>query len=90
MNTNIDTAHALAVIIAWLDKLHREGKLPAGFPLEAVKEAIALVMLNNTFAWEDLRFLHLLGTAMGTSAACMWASIYFAVHESPTYPPPQI
>ena len=54
MYTNIDTAHALVVITAWLDKLHREGKLPAGFPLEPVKEAMALVMLNNTFAWGDL------------------------------------
>ena len=82
MYTNIDTAHALEVIIAWLDKLHREGKLPAGFPLEAVKEVMSLVMLNKTFAWGDLRFLQLLRTAMGTSAVYMWAIIYFTVHES--------
>ena len=25
-------------------------------------------------------FLQLLGTVMGTSAACVWAAVYFAVH----------
>ena len=32
-------------------------------------------------------FLQLLGTAMGTSAACMWATIYFATHEINTLIP---
>ena len=87
MYTNIDTEHALEVIGKWLDKLYREGKLPRDFPLEAVKEAMAIVMRNNTFEWGDLRFLQLIGTAMGTSAACMWATIYFGVHESTTLMP---
>ena len=38
-------------------------------------------MFNNIFSWGDSYFLKLLGTAMGTSAACIWATIYFAVHE---------
>jgi len=71
MYTNIDTTHALHVICIWLDSID----LPEGFPLEAVKEAMALVMRNNICEWGDLYFLHLLGTAMGTSAACMWAMI---------------
>ena len=83
MYTNIDTAHALLIIGIWLDSLD----LPEGFPLEAVKEAMALVMRNNIFEWGDLYFLQLLGTAMGTSAACMWATIYFAVHEIGTIIP---
>ena len=83
MYTNIDTAHALLVIGLWLDSID----LPEGFPLEAVKEAMALVMKNNIFEWGDLYFLQLLGTAMGTSAACMWATIYFAVHEMGTIIP---
>ena len=32
-------------------------------------------------------FLQLLGTAMGTSAACMWATIYFTCHEIMTLIP---
>ena len=46
-----------------------------------------LVMRNNIFVFGDLYFLQLLGTAMGTSAACMWATIYFAVHEASTLIP---
>ena len=42
---------------------------------------MALVMRNNIFEWGDLYFLQLLGTPMGTSATCMWATIYFAIHE---------
>jgi len=80
MYTNIDTDHAIEVIGVWLDSLKSE--LPRDYPLEAVKEAMELVMRNNLFEWGDMFFLQLLGTAMGTSAACMWATIYFAVHES--------
>ena len=71
MYTNIDTKHALEIICKWLDKLNRDGLLPRNFPLAAVKEAMALIMLNNVFEWGDLYFLQLLGTAMGTSVACM-------------------
>jgi hypothetical protein len=56
-------------------------KLPNNFPTEAVIEAITIVMKNNIFVWGDLHFLQLCGTAMGTSSACMWATIYFAVHK---------
>lgn len=90
MYTNIDTDHAIEVISEWLDNLATQiyAKHP-NFPIEAIKEAMELVMRNNIFEWGDMYFLQLLGTAMGTSAACMWATIYFCVHESrkliPTY-----
>ncbi|KAL7548762.1 hypothetical protein ACHAWF_012019 [Thalassiosira exigua] len=79
MNTNIDTNHAIDVIGAWFDSLG--DKLPSDFPLDAMKEAMSLIMKNNLFKLGDLYFLQLLGTTMGTSAACMWATIYFWVHE---------
>ncbi|KAL7534503.1 hypothetical protein ACHAWF_004849, partial [Thalassiosira exigua] len=85
MYTNIDTDHAIDVTSTWLDSL----ELPDSFPLNAVKEAMKLVMRNNMFEWGDCFFLQLLDTTMGTSAACMWAPIYFAVHKLdcllPTY-----
>ena len=87
MYTNIDTNHALEMICKWLDKLSRDGLLPRDFPLAAVKEAMALIMLNNVFEWGDLYFLQLLGTAMGTSVACMWATIYFGIHKNCTLLP---
>ena len=80
MYTNIDTEHAIRVISAWLDSL--SDQLPLDFPVNAVKEAMKIVMRNNIFEWGDIYFRQLLGTAMGTSAACMWATAYYGVHES--------
>ena len=44
-------------------------------------------MSNNLFEWGDMYFLQLIGTAMGTSAAVMWATLYFAYHEEHTLIP---
>ena len=85
MYTDIDTDHALEVIHKWLDDL--KSKLPVNYPLEAVKKAVELVMKNNIFEWGDIYVLQLLGTAMGILAACMWATIYFIVHEAETLIP---
>lgn len=87
MYTNIDTEHAIEVITKWLKNLQDNNKLPPNFPLGAVLEAMELVMRNNVFEWGDLYLLQLCGTAMGTSSACMWATIYFAVHEMGTLIP---
>jgi len=87
MYTNILTDHALEVISWWLDNLYLTNQLPEGFPLEAVKKAMKLIMKNNIFEFGDLHFLQLIGTAMGTSAAVMWATIYFAYHEAHTIIP---
>ena len=75
--TDINTEHALEVIGIWLDSLN----LPDNFHLEAVREAMSLVMTNDIFEWGDLYFLQLSGTTTGTSVACMWETLYFAVHE---------
>ena len=85
MYTNIDTNHAIDVIGKWL--VSNADQLPADFPLKAVKTAMTLVMKINIFEWGHLYFLQLLGSVMGTSAACMWATIYFAVHEMGTLQP---
>jgi hypothetical protein len=74
----IDTNHAILVIGLWLDELADQLD---NFPIEAVKYAMNIIMRNNIFEWGDLHFLQRIGTAMGTSAAVMWATIYFAYHE---------
>ena len=38
-------------------------------------------MQNNIFGFGTLYFLQLIGSAMGTSSAVMFATIYFACHE---------
>ena len=82
MYTNIELEHAMRVISWWLDDLQRRNLLPEGFPLEAVKRAMEHIMRNNVFEFGDMHFLQLIGTAMGTSAAVMFATIYFAYHEA--------
>ena len=81
MYNNIDTAHAILILEAWLDELSLSPDFPTDFPLGAVKSAMKTIMTNNHFEFGDLNFLQLLGTAMGTSAAVMWATLYFAYHE---------
>ena len=87
MYNNIDTDHAIRVITWWIEDLDRRGLLPLGFPVDAVLSAMRIIMKNNFFEFGDLFFLQLLGTAMGTSAAVMWATIYFAYHEVHTILP---
>ena len=79
MYTNIDTTHGLQVMEAWF-KLHAR-ELPADFPTKMVLSAIKLVMHNNVFQFDDTYWLQLTGTAMGTSLACMYATIYFSYQE---------
>ena len=50
---------------------------------------MAIGMRNNMFKWGDKRFLQMIGTAMGTSSAVMWANAYYGTQEKnkmiPTY-----
>ena len=80
MYTNIDTDHALETLKQWLH-LHRYA-LPSGFPTTLILKALNLVMRNNVFQFDDTYWLQLTGTAMGTSVACMFATIYYAYHEA--------
>jgi hypothetical protein len=48
--------------------------------LDAVLSDMVIIMKNNIFEWGDLCFLQLLGTAMGTFVAVMWATLYYAYH----------
>ncbi|KAL7555243.1 hypothetical protein ACHAWF_018893 [Thalassiosira exigua] len=65
--TNIDTDHSINVTELWLNSLH----LPKDYPLGAVKNAMVIVTKIIFSNGATRNFLQLLGTAMGTSAACM-------------------
>jgi hypothetical protein len=80
MYTNIDTSHGLQVVFLWLSKHSHE--LPPGFPpIQAICRGIEIVMRNNVFQLNNTNWLQLQGTAMGTSVACVYATIYFSFHE---------
>jgi hypothetical protein len=90
MYTNIDTDHGIETIQKWLD-LHRQEILAdhASFPFALVMELLRIVMKNNVFQFDDCWFHQQNGTAMGTSVACIYATIYYSYHEEtkilPTY-----
>jgi hypothetical protein len=52
-------------------------------------ELLRIVMKNNVFQFDDCWFHQQNGTAMGTSVACIYATIYYSYHEEtmilPTY-----
>lgn len=85
MYNNIDTDHACSVVGSWLDEM--APLIGDDFPVEAIKAAMNIIMRNNIFGWGTLHFLQLLGTAMGTSAAVMWATLYYGYHETKTLIP---
>ena len=82
MYTNIDTTHAIQVIGDWLESIKDDPAFPKKWPFEAIKEAMGIIMRFNIFEFGNLKIHQLRGTAMGTSSACIWATIYFAVHEN--------
>jgi hypothetical protein len=79
MYTNINTPHGLETLQKWFD-LHTNN-LPPSFPTAMILASVKLIMTMNVFQFDDTHWLQLSGTAMGTSLACMYATIYYAYHE---------
>jgi hypothetical protein len=81
MYTNIPTDRALLFIARYLRRTEFEG-----IPVQALIEALALVMKNNIFSFGDTLWRQTTGTAMGTPPAPPWATLYFALCEEDTVP----
>jgi hypothetical protein len=79
MYTNINTQHGLDTLRNWFH-LHRHD-LPRRFPVDMILAATELIMTCNVFQFDDTYWLQTSGTAMGTSLACMYATVYYAYHE---------
>jgi hypothetical protein len=77
MYTSIDTNHALEVIADFL----RTNPMALGLPAEAIIDGLELIMRWNIFRFGDTFWKQLTGTAMGTPPACVYATLYFAIHE---------
>jgi hypothetical protein len=56
-------------------------EIPKAFPTELFLAVLELVMTRNVFSFDDTFWLQIAGTAMGTSCACMYATMYYALHE---------
>jgi hypothetical protein len=79
MYTNINTDHAIEILDKWFE-LHKH-ELPPDFPKDLILLGMRRLMSNNIFTFGNRFFLQLNGTAMGTNAACMYATIYYSYHE---------
>ena len=55
--------------------------LQPNFDIDMIVKAVRLVMRWNIFEYGDYCFKQLIGTAIGTPAAVLWAIIYFYLHE---------
>jgi DNA-binding MarR family transcriptional regulator len=82
MYTNIDTDHALPVISNFL----RYSSHCSDIDAEPIICALELIMRNNMFKFGDTYWLQTTGTAMGTPPACMYAILYYGIHELNFYP----
>ena len=83
MYTNIDLNHATQVMQDWMDTLpktfqdnefNRQSQ-------NAILEGLNLITRNNLMQFGDTYFLQLIGTAMGTSVAVIFANLYYGWHE---------
>jgi len=87
MYTNMDTQHVISIVNRWLHRHKRA--LPSDLHIELITEAISIVMTQNVFQFDDIYWIQTCGAAMGTSVACVLATIYYSYHEEtsilPTY-----
>lgn len=82
MYTNILTAHGYEVFEQWFNL--NDTELPRRPPRAMFLAVLLLVMQKNVFQFDDTYWLQKSGTAMGTSCACMFATLYYAWHERQT------
>jgi len=79
MYTNIDTQTGINAFEKWFSCYSHE--LPPDFPCQLFLQVLEFVMNQNIFQFDDTFWLQTQGTAMGTPAACMYATISYGFHE---------
>jgi len=80
MYTNIDTETGIQAVRDFLNC--NSEHIPEDFPTNMFLQVLELVMTNNIFSFGDTTWLQLTGTAMGTPAACAYATITYGQHEN--------
>jgi hypothetical protein len=78
MYTSIPTAPALREIARYL---RRNRRLFPDVPVQALIDALTLVMKNNIVQFGDTHWLQLSGAAMGTPPAPPYATLFYAIFE---------
>eukprot|EP00590_Aulacoseira_subarctica_P004296 CAMPEP_0172434678 /NCGR_PEP_ID=MMETSP1064-20121228/70754_1 /TAXON_ID=202472 /ORGANISM="Aulacoseira subarctica , Strain CCAP 1002/5" /LENGTH=451 /DNA_ID=CAMNT_0013182913 /DNA_START=373 /DNA_END=1724 /DNA_ORIENTATION=+ len=79
MYTNIHCEEGCAAFQGWFDDYAAE--LPRNFPVALFMAVLKIVMTYNIFQFDNTYWLQLSGTAMGTSCACLYATIFWGYIE---------
>ena len=79
MYTNIDSSHGPEIIAKWIEDFKEE--IPDDFPTDFFIKVLKIVMNSNIFQFDNTYWLQTCGTAMGTSCACAYATLYWAYME---------
>ena len=79
MYTNIDTDTAIEAFSYLFD--HYEAEIPTDFPKSFFLTVLEIIMKQNLFQFDNTFWLQKDGTAMGTPAACLYATIAYGIHE---------
>jgi len=80
MYTNIEIDIGMSAIRGFLED--NKTRIPQDFPTEVFLNILNLVMQNNIFSFANTFWLQLTGTAMGTPAACAYATLTFGHYEN--------
>jgi hypothetical protein len=83
MYTNIDTNRALAYISSYIRDHVAEFEF---YSVEALVEALKIVMKNSIFTFGDTYWRQDSGTSMGTPPAPQWANIFYVLCENQFVP----
>jgi hypothetical protein len=76
--TNIPMTKALSFISNHIRETAHEFQ---DIPVEALVEALGIVMRNNVFTFGDVTYRQVRGTVMGTPPAPIWANLYMSINE---------
>jgi len=80
MYTNIDFTTGIQAMET-LFQMHAN-EIPSSFPMELLLTFLRIIMSNNIFSFGDTHWLQNSGTAMGTPAAPLYATITYGIHEN--------
>lgn len=81
MYSNIDPAEALPILESYLYHFQHELTPTVKNQLKLLIALTKLVMENNIFQFGSTWWRQKVGTAMGTSCACIYATVFFAFFE---------
>lgn len=79
MYTNIDPTEGIPVLRKYLEEYGNESH--TNIDIDLVCFLTELVMTKNVFQFGDTWWKQLIGTAMGTPCACIYATVFFAYFE---------